>query len=133
MSDHNTGNLRVGQQFVAAFGKLEQHIIGHVVGADLNDLFAGDIGEILNSGNSVNQRLDSQIAGFVTGHLGARRGGAGNCAARGKNSHIGQIGCKSAASHGQGQSGRKQSFFHVKTPQFLLRREKNCSRPADIV
>ena len=112
MRDHNSGNLRIGQKFVAALGKLEQHFIGHVVGADLHDLFAGDIGKFFDSRNSVNQRLNGEVTGLVTGHLSAGSSGTGNRAARGENGHIGQLCSKSAACQGQSQGGCKQSLFH---------------------
>ena len=77
-----SGDLR---QLVDALGELEQDVEAHVLRADIGDLLAFDVGEVLDPGNGREHRVDVDGAGLVA-RLRAGGGGAGDRAA-GRQNH----------------------------------------------
>jgi hypothetical protein len=76
--NHDTVHLRRGEELVDSFGESEPHLVVHVLRADIDHLLAGDVGNILHLGHSVDERLDGYLTGGVA-RCGGRLACSGYC------------------------------------------------------
>ena len=119
--NHDSGHVRIGEQLVAALGKLQPDLVRHVFRADIGNLLTGHLGVLLDLRDRVDQNLNTQVAGLIARHLSAAGSRTGNRAARGKNLDLGQ--CLSANSNGKAdrESDQFVTEMHDVTLQFKIR------------
>ena len=82
--DDDAGDVGHRDQLVDAAGELEPHLVVHVLRADVRDLLAAQVGELLRLRDGRQQLLHAHLAGRVAGLDVARRG-AGDGAAGGEH------------------------------------------------
>ena len=56
--DHDAVGVLGGEHFIEAVGELEPHLVVHVLAADVDDLLAGDVGDVLHLWYGVDEILD---------------------------------------------------------------------------
>ncbi|CDE48686.1 unknown [Sutterella sp. CAG:351] len=119
--NHDSGHIWIGEQLVAALGKLQPDLVRHVLRTDVGNLLTGHLGVLLDLRDRVDQNLNTQVAGFIARHLSAAGSRTGNRAARGKNLDLGQ--CLSANSNGQAdrESDQFVTEMHDVPLQFKIR------------
>ena len=108
MRDDDAAHLRIGEKLVAAPGQRQEDLVGQVVGRDLHDLLARHRRVVLDLRNSVNQRLDGQVARLVARGLRGGGGGAGNRAARGEDRDLRKVGGHGKACGKRERGGEKR-------------------------
>ena len=119
MRDDHAGDVRHGDQLVDAAGQLQPHLVVHVLGADVRDLLAAQIGELLGLRNRGQQLFNADLAGGVAG-LYVAGGRAGDRAASGEHDD-GRRRCAAAcggtrdpaspSEHASAATNRRRSFY----------------------
>ncbi len=89
MTTPATSGMR--QQLVDPRRELDPHLVVHVLRADVRDLLAAQIGELLRLRHGREELLDADLAARVAG-LHVARGGAGDGAAGGEHHDVRQLG-----------------------------------------
>ena len=70
--------------------ELQPDLVVHVLAADAGDLLAGDVGDVLQLRDRLDQDVDADGARLVAG-VGLRRGGAGDGSAGGQDHDLGLL------------------------------------------
>src|SRR6185436_17170469 len=91
--------LRGDQDGVDPMGQLEPHLVVHGLAADVGDLFAGDVRQVLELGHGLDEVLDGERARLVAG-LGGRGLGSGDRPAR-RQDHALRLGVRGGEPRGE--------------------------------
>ena len=100
--------------------ELQPHLVVHVLGADVRNLLAPHVGELLGLRDGGEQLIDADLTGGIAG-LHVTGGGAGNRAARGEHDDGGKglrrlrhgrdtRGAGNHKRHGQRNNEQRRSF-----------------------
>ena len=120
MRDHEAVDLAAVS--VDGLGKLEPHVVGHVLRTDLNNLLGSNHSDVSKLRNSGNQMVDANLTGRVGGTR-CRIAGTGNRAARGEHFDLRQRGSHGGTASGSDSSGKQRL---LKQAHFCFSLSKKC-------